>query len=183
MLAINDVFLFAHIISVIIWIGTGFTVGLLSYRALESRNRDKILEATAFGEWLSTRVFMPSALSTLFFGILLVVFGKPTFSQFWIIFGFLGIVTTAIIGGTFIGKTSKQMMKLSISKKISEKKLQNLFSGIVFYSTLDVAILIIIVFDMIVKPRLTDLSFFTISGIFFLLVLAWSAKKLNRKLF
>jgi hypothetical protein len=183
MLSIDDIFLFAHITSVIFWIGAGVTVLLLSFRALESKNPDRIIEATAFGEWLSKRVFMPSALSTLLFGVLLVAFGRPTFSQFWIIFGFLGIIVTAIIGGAFVGKSSKQLVDTIKSKKLSEKKLFSLFSRVVFYSSIDVAILIIVVFDMVLKPKVTDISFYTISIIFFLLVLFWSQKKLGIKVF
>jgi hypothetical protein len=181
MLSLVKILLFGHILSAIVWIGAGFTVELLSFRATQSLNRDKIIEVLYFGEWLAKRVFMPAALLTLIFGILLVVVGKPTFHQFWIIFALVGVFVTAILGGAYVGRTSAQLLKISKAKKTKDKKIFNLFSKITLYSHLDLALLIIIVFDMVLKPKITDTSFFLISGIFFLLVLALSIKRYRKE--
>jgi hypothetical protein len=58
-----------HVASVIVWVGAGTTLGLATLYA--QRAADRPLEAlTGFAGWLGPRVFAPSSLAALGFGIL-----------------------------------------------------------------------------------------------------------------
>lgn len=179
-MTLYHILLFFHITAAIIWIGAGLTLELLGWRASLGHKPEQRNEMVSISEWLSPRVFMPAALATLLFGILLVIFGKPSISQFWVIFALVGFLLTAFIGGAFIGRLSKQMTAL-MKKKTKEKVLDRLYQKIILASRIDFAILFIILFDMVVKPTVTTTSFFVISFLFFVIIvgISWSQYRSN----
>jgi uncharacterized membrane protein len=127
----------------------------------------------SISEWMAPKVFMPSAIATLVFGILLVAVGKPAFDDFWVIIAMAGFLLTALLGGAYVGRLSKKIIAMLKSDK-NDKRVDKLYKQVRFASRIDFALLLIIVFDMVAKPKITDLSFFIITIIFFALVTGFS---------
>ncbi len=67
-----QLFLFLHIVSVILWLGAGTTLGLLWLHP-DPALRERI---GSLGEWLGPRVFAPGAFGALAFGLVLVHRGQ-----------------------------------------------------------------------------------------------------------
>jgi hypothetical protein len=66
-----QLWVFLHVASVIVWVGAGTTLALATLYA--QRAADQPLEAvTGFADWLGPRVFGPSSLAALVFGIVAV---------------------------------------------------------------------------------------------------------------
>ena len=66
-----QLWVFLHVASVIVWLGAGTTLALATLYA--QRATDQALDAvTGFAEWLRPRVFAPSSLAALAFGIVAV---------------------------------------------------------------------------------------------------------------
>jgi hypothetical protein len=66
-----QLWVFLHVASVIVWVGAGTTLALATLYA--QRAADQPLKAvTGFADWLGPRVFGPSSLAALVFGIVAV---------------------------------------------------------------------------------------------------------------
>jgi uncharacterized membrane protein len=172
-MTLYHILLFFHITAAVIWIGAGVTLEILGWRAARGHRPEQRNELIAISEWFAPRIFMPAALLTLLFGILMVSFGRPTFSQFWVVFALIGFLLTAFIGGAFVGRLSKQTSEL-IKKKKKEKLIDQLYQKVVLASRIDFALLFIILFDMVIKPTVTSTSFFIISFLFFVVIVGFS---------
>jgi uncharacterized membrane protein len=175
---LNDIFLFFHILSAIVWLGTGFAVEFFSLYMSRNADKAEMYKAVSLYEWLGLRVFMPSGILTIVFGVLLVAFGRPTFGQLWIVLAILGVIASMVIGGAFIGKLSGKI-NLLVKKGAGKKTIEKLYSKLTFMSRIDLAILLFILFDMVVKPKGWDTTFFGISLIFFAAVITFSYLRLN----
>lgn len=64
-----SVLVFAHVASVIVWIGVGGTVALAALYAQRGRDQVVLERLGGWVGWLAPRVFAPSALAALGFGI------------------------------------------------------------------------------------------------------------------
>jgi hypothetical protein len=64
-----SILVFAHVASVIVWIGVGSTVALAALYAQRGRDQVVLERLGGWVGWLAPRVFAPSALAALGFGI------------------------------------------------------------------------------------------------------------------
>ena len=93
-----DLFKFLHIATAIVWVGSGVCFIVLTAR-LATVNRDGLLAVMAQSETLGKRLFAPSAIATLVFGILTVLLsdGNWSFEEPWIVIGFAGFVVSLVM--------------------------------------------------------------------------------------
>ena len=82
-----ELFLFLHVASVIVWLGAGTTLAFVALFAGRTGDRELLGRIGAIGQWLGPRVFGPSALGALVFGLVLVREGSWTFDPLWIKLG------------------------------------------------------------------------------------------------
>lgn len=130
-------------------------------------------------EWLAPRIFMPAALTTLIAGILLVATGRPEFGQLWVVLALIGIVITAALGGGVMGKLAKQIEGL-FKKAGKDNEIERLYSRLTFFAHINLSLLFIILFDMVIKPKASDIGFFVVSGVFFIVVFLYSYSHLRK---
>src|SRR5918996_1429602 len=84
-----EFFLLLHVVTVIVWLGAGFTMDLLFLRAERTGNPADLGKTGEFQEWLGPRLFIPFGGVTLVFGAL-PVFDGPWWIAAWGV-GFLVI--------------------------------------------------------------------------------------------
>jgi uncharacterized membrane protein len=82
-----ELFLSLHVISVIVWLGAGTTLALVSVFAARSGDRELLGRLGAIARWLGPRVFAPAALGALVFGLVLVDEGSWSFDPLWVKLG------------------------------------------------------------------------------------------------
>jgi hypothetical protein len=88
-----QLFLFLHIICVIIWLGAGTTLGLLWLHP-DPALRERL---GGLGRWLGPRLFAPGAFGALAFGLLLVHEGNWTFNPLWVKLGLTAFAASFLI--------------------------------------------------------------------------------------
>lgn len=93
-----------HVVFAILWVGGAITVNILGTRAVASGNGERVALFGRDTEWLGTRIFFPSSVLVLLFGILTVLRGHIGFGHAWVIVGLVGIGLTAITGSAFLGR-------------------------------------------------------------------------------
>jgi hypothetical protein len=88
-----QLFLFLHIVSVILWLGAGTVLGVLWLHP-DPALRERI---GSLGKWLGPRVFAPGAFGALAFGLVLVHQGSWTFHPLWVKLGLTAFVVSFVI--------------------------------------------------------------------------------------
>jgi hypothetical protein len=145
-----EVFLFLHILSVILWVGAGTTLGLLWFhpdRGLRQR-------IAPLGEWLGPRLFAPAALGALVFGLLLVHEGHWTFHPLFVQLGL------AAFGVSFVINAG---VRAPLSRKLADQpeRLEGTLSAL---SGFELSVLYLTVADMVLKPDGSDTVFIVVGA-------------------
>jgi hypothetical protein len=137
-----DVFLFLHILSVILWVGAGTTLGLLWFHP----DRELRRRIAPIGEWLGPRLFAPAALGALVFGLLLVHDGHWTFHPLFVQLGL------AAFGLSFVVNAG---VRAPLSRKLADhpQQLEGILSAL---SRFELSVLYLTVADMVLKPDGSD---------------------------
>lgn len=147
-----EVWRLLHVLSAIVWVGTGTAVTVLS--ALAARDADPRASDTLvrLSEKLGARLFMPASLSTLLWGVLMVVAPGTAsapyrFEDPFITLGIVGILVSMVIGMAAIGPTARRYLDAAVEADRSAlgRRLQGLH-------LVDVAVLYAVVVLMAVRP-------------------------------
>jgi uncharacterized membrane protein len=144
-----------HVLLAVIWVGGNVVLHALSLRIL--RDRDPVRMATFAGEveWVGNRVFAPSSGLLLILGIWMVV-EEPawTFGQFWILAAIAMFAYSFLSGLLYLGPHAGRLKKLYESEGAASQAAQTLLARILLVSRVELVLLILIVFDMVLKPGL-----------------------------
>jgi hypothetical protein len=145
-----DVFLFLHILCVILWVGAGTTLGLLWFHP----DRELRRRIGPLGEWLGPRLFAPSALGALVFGLLLVYEGHWTFRPFFVQLGLVAFGLSFVINAG---------VRAPVSRTLADQphRLEGILSAL---SRFELAVLYLTVADMVLKPDGSDTGFIVVAA-------------------
>ena len=153
-----ELYLFLHVVGAIVWLGAGFTLSLLAYRASRARDNEALRRLAADSTALSTTVFMPAALMVLAMGLLMVFDGPWDFGQLWIVLGLAGFAATLATGLLF-AKPLTERIDAMIKRDggmSPEAALQT--QRLLIVGRADLVVLYLIVADMILKPTGADMA-------------------------
>ncbi|MDX6473922.1 MAG: hypothetical protein QOK22_2738 [Gaiellaceae bacterium] len=125
--------LFAHVVSVIVWLGAGTTFTLIAIFG----DRELMQRLGPLGRRLGPRVFAPASAGTLVFGILLVLDGSWTFDPLWIKLGFAGFATSFVVNVLVRAPIARRMGKGTLDPRRGGRMLGELarFELTVLYLT------------------------------------------------
>jgi uncharacterized membrane protein len=104
-----EVLLFLHIAAAAVWLGSGFFLQMLIFRAESSDNgpfKQGIADSSA---WMAQRIFIPSSLVVLIAGILLIIEGPWSFGDLWIVVGLAGYAVSFLLGILFLEPEGKRI--------------------------------------------------------------------------
>lgn len=140
-----------HVLAAIVWVGGGILTLVFTWRALGA-DREHRLGLARDTEFLANRVFAPAAMVALLFGILMVLeVDAYEFTDTWIVIGFTGLVLSTILGMAYYPPQSKRLIT-EITE--SDPKAEGRLATIAKVSTIDMAILVTVVWAMVAKPGL-----------------------------
>ncbi|SRR5712691_2337054 len=151
-----ELFLFLHIAGVIVWLGAGTTVAVLSQRVPISEH----------AEWLGPRVFAPASLGSLAFGLALVFEGDWTFEPLWIQLGLGAFALSTLLNVTI------RLPLLRRNPPDRDRKLAAL-------ARVELAVLYLAVADMVAKPTGDDVTALAVGGALLALVASASVTRLR----
>ena len=145
------ILVFVHILAACAWIGGGFVMEVMGLRLGATPNTERMKQFFDVAHYVSPRVFMPAAILTLISGLTLVFMGGALFRDRWIIIALTGVVLTLVIGATQIGPNVARMKALLDSNGDSAE-INRVGARLTFVTRLDLFILVVVLFDMVVKP-------------------------------
>src|SRR5882672_10619051 len=145
-----QLFLFLHIVCVILWVGAGTTLGLLWLHP-DPALRERI---GSLGEWLGPRVFAPGALGAFAFGLVLVHEGSWTFHPLWVKLGLGAFAASFVINAA---------VRAPLVRRLEQEpgRISRVLSALALF---ELAMLYLTVAGMALKPTGSDTAFLAAAG-------------------
>ncbi len=151
-----EVLVFLHIAFAIIWLGSGFLLQVLGFKADASRDVVRIQGLLDDADWAANRLFIPSSLVVLVLGILATIEGPWTFGDLWIVLGLVGYGMTFLTGVAFISpqvrRVSAVMERDGGMSQAAMAEVRKLF----LIGRVDLVVLFTVVAVMALKPTGDD---------------------------
>jgi uncharacterized membrane protein len=144
--------LFGHLLFVAAWVGTNLSLQLFALRARRA-GPERMIGLLSDVEWIGLRLLTPASLLVAIFGVLLVI-EDPNFefSQAWITLGLIAFFASALTGSLFLGPETGRIAKLAEGRGPDDPEVQSRIARVFLISRIELAILILIILDMVVKP-------------------------------
>jgi uncharacterized membrane protein len=153
-LTFYEALVFLHILFVIVWVGGDVMIQVLALRALGA-GPERTVEFSRDVEWVGTRVLVPASLAVVIFGVWLVLDQEAwRFSQFWISAGLAMFLVSFVTGAFFLGPESGRIGALAEERGAADPEVQSRIRRVTLISRIELVLLVLVVFDMVVKPGL-----------------------------
>lgn len=149
------VFKAIHVLAAVVWLGGGAMITVLALRAKRANDNTELLRIGKQAEWLSLRVFVPSALVVLAMGFVLVHKGQWGYGHFWVIFALVAWFVSLAVGASFLGPESGRLAKLLEAKGPDDPEVLARLDRILAVARTDVALIFLVAADMVAKPFFT----------------------------
>jgi uncharacterized membrane protein len=147
--------LFLHIAFAVVWVGGTVIVQFLSLPVLNSGDPQRLAQFAGDVAVLANRVFTPAALGTVVAGFALVWESEFwTLGDDWIVIGLVLFAVTFVAGVAFLGPESGRVKKAIEAE--GPAAAQGRVRRLLVLSRIDVLVLLLIIFDMSVKPSFDD---------------------------
>jgi len=133
-----QLFLFLHIMCVILWLGAGTTLGLLWLHP-DPALRERL---GGLGRWLGPRLFAPAAFGALAFGFLLVHEGHWTLHPLWVKLGLTAFAVSFLVNAAVRAPLTRRLERAPV-------RIGRLLAVLAAF---ELAVLYLTVADMVFKP-------------------------------
>jgi uncharacterized membrane protein len=104
-----ELLLFLHIGAAVVWLGAGFLLQVLLWRAEKTDDGPLVQGVASNSGWLAQRIFIPASLAVLVLGILLTIEGPWSFGDVWIVLGLTGYAFSFLVGILFLEPEGKRI--------------------------------------------------------------------------
>jgi uncharacterized membrane protein len=147
-------FKFLHVASAIIWIGAGIGLVVLGIAADRKTDRAEFIRVIRSISFLAPRVFVPTSLATLVFG-LIVVFMRWSFTELWVWIGLVGFAATFLTGNFLLKPRADRVAEITAREGASDNAM-DAGRELLQLSKFDYVMLLVVVADMVFKPVAGD---------------------------
>jgi Predicted integral membrane protein (DUF2269) len=157
-MTLYDVLLFLHISAAIIWVGSGFLLHVLAFRAERANDPAALLPVLRDMGTLGNTLFVPASLAAFLFGLGMVLEGPWSFSDLWISLGLAGFLATFAIGLFILKPRGEEIGAIitrdgGITSDVMVKARQLAIIG-----RIDAVVLFLVVAVMALKPTIYDVA-------------------------
>jgi hypothetical protein len=158
-MTLYELLLFIHIAATVIWIGAGFLSLVLAISYDRDGDESAIRRFLADQERLALKLFVPSSLVVVLMGIALVIESDAWgFDQLWIVIGLLGYAAT-FATGLFLIKPESERIGAELEREGRlTPQLRVDISKLGVKARVDQLVLMLVIFDMVVKPTGEDVG-------------------------
>lgn len=150
-----EIVLYVHIVAAIAWVGGGTMMQFFGLRVLGAGG-ERLAAFALDVEWIGSRVLTPASLLALASGIFMVVDGPWTFGTDWIVVALVLFAITMVAGAAFFGPESGRIGAIIRDRSVESPEAKRRVRRLILLSRLDLVLLYLLVYDMAVKPEITD---------------------------
>jgi|SRR5215218_7389727 len=164
-----ELLLFVHIATAAIWVGGATIMQFFGLRAMRAPDPMRLVDLGGDIEWIGSRVLIPASALAVVSGVLLVIDSDVWgFGDDWIVLGIVLFAITFLAGALFFGPESGRLGKLAEAEGPTSPAVPAKLQRLLALTRADLMLLILIIFDMAVKPSWGD-------GSLWIAVLAFAA--------
>jgi uncharacterized membrane protein len=172
-----EVLLFLHIAAAAVWLGSGFFLQMLVFRAGKAGDAPLLQGIASNSGWMAQRIFIPASLVVLVVGILLTIEGPWSFGDLWIVLGLTGYAFSFLVGILFIEPEGKRIAKAMAAGDQGRAAFH--VNRINTVSRIELVVLYLVVAVMALKPTGDDTGTLVLAAALLLAALAYWAPKLR----
>jgi uncharacterized membrane protein len=143
---------FVHVGAAIVWVGGAAMIQFFALRATARNEPLGLVQFTRDAEWVGNRVMLPSALTVVVLGFLLIWDGPWELSQTWIWLSLAIFAVSFLLGLLVLTPQAKKVGNLIEAEGPESPSVRASISRIFLISRIDLVLLFAIVFLMVVKP-------------------------------
>jgi uncharacterized membrane protein len=147
-----SIFRVVHVVLAVFWVGGGLTLTILGLRAERLDDPAEMATLARQAAFVGEKLFAPTGLVVLLMGIGMIVNGHLGWNHFWVIAGLIGYAATFATGVGLLSPLAKRIDVLLRDKGPNDLETQAAIQRILLFARFDVAVLILVVADMTVKP-------------------------------
>jgi uncharacterized membrane protein len=140
-----------HVLAAVVWVGGAAMVQVLALFALRSKLPGRKAEFAREAEWVGMKIFLPSTLLLVALGFYLVHDGHWGY-HLWVILALVGFGLSFVTGLFFLGPESGRIAKAIEAEGPDSETVALRIKRILVVSRIEVAILVLLIFDMVIKP-------------------------------
>lgn len=144
---------FVHIVMAIVWVGGALAIQVLAFRIQKENDGMRLAALSRDAGFLGQNVFAPASGILLLAGILMVI-DAWDFSETFVLIGLAGFAATVITGIFFLTPESKRLATLMEQRGPTDAEAQGAMKRLIAISRVDAVVLLLVVFNMVVKPGL-----------------------------
>ena len=156
-MSLYELLLFGHIVAAIVWLGSGVLLDIQAFRAERAHDDEGLRRVAADSAALSLTLFVPSSLTVLVLGLLLVADGPWSFDYLWIVLGLLGYLAT-FLAGVLVMKPDSEKIEAMLSRDGMTPQARTAIRKLLAKVRLDTVVLYLVVAVMVLKPTGDDVG-------------------------
>ena len=141
-----------HVLFAVIWVGGGVSIMIHAIRAQRTYNPEDIVTIAKQAAFMGEKVFAPAGLVTFLAGIAMMINTSWGWGHFWIVVGLIGYAATFIVGVGVLSPLAKKIDASAQANGPEHPETLALVERIMMIGRFDVAVLLVVVLDMVLKP-------------------------------
>jgi uncharacterized membrane protein len=146
------VFKLIHVGVAVFWVGGGILLTVLALWAQTKDDPEELATVARQAAFIGERFFAPAGLVVLAMGVTMVINDHIGFGTTWVIIGLVGYAMTFTTGVAFLAPRAKRVASLLETKGAAATETQAAIREILLIARIDVGVLLLVVFDMLMKP-------------------------------
>jgi len=147
------VFKLVHVTFALFWVGGGLLLTVLALRAERTNNPEELATIARQATFAGEKLFAPASGIVLAMGIAMVI-NSPEFGfgTAFVVIGLVGFAISFVTGIAVLSPRAKRLVGLLDNPGAAAPETQAAIKEILLISRIDMAVLLIVVADMLMKP-------------------------------
>ncbi len=146
-----QLFMFLHIVCVIVWLGCGVSLAIMGNSAIQHQDAGATVRIAGGDFALLGKLFAPAAAGALICGLAMTLLAWD-FHELWILIGLGGFAISAAFGATVLGP-SRDRVSASVGRHGSRSvEAAREAQRFMILARFDIILLVVMVADMVFKP-------------------------------
>jgi uncharacterized membrane protein len=147
------IFKLIHVVVAVFWVGGGVLLTVLALRAERAKDPDEMAHIARQAVFAGERLFAPAGLVVLAMGITMVINSPEIgFGTTWVDIGLTGYALSFTTGIGVLAPMSRRIVTLLEDKGAAAPETQAAIARILLIARVDIAVLLVVVADMFMKP-------------------------------
>jgi uncharacterized membrane protein len=147
------IFKLIHVVVAVFWVGGGVLLTVLALRAERAKDPDEMAHIARQAVFAGERLFAPAGLVVLAMGITMVINSPEIgFGTTWVDIGLTGYALSFATGIGVLAPMSRRIVTLLEDRGAAAPETQAAIARILLIARVDIAVLLVVVADMFMKP-------------------------------